>query len=101
MKKIWKTILWVGGFIGAILLFLFGKKKSKSKVYFEDKIEDKIEQVEEIQEKTSKIEEEKKEVKEEIKKTSTKIKETKSKIKDIKSAKDTINDFEKKYRKYK
>ena len=101
MKKIWRTILWVGGFIGAILIFTFRKRKPKTKVYFEDKIEDKIEEVKVIQEKTSKIEEEKKEVKNEIKKTSIKIKETKSKIKDIKSAKDTINDFENKYRKNK
>lgn len=101
MKKIWKIILWVGGFIGAILIFTFRKRKPKTKVYFEDKIEGKIEEVKTIQEKTSKIEEEKKEVKNKIKKTSTKIKETKSKIKDIKSAKDTINDFEKKYRKNK
>lgn len=99
MKKIWKIILWVGGFIGAILIFTFRKRKPPTKVYFEDKIEDKIEEVEKIQEKTSKIEVEKTEIQEEIHQTSNKILNTKSKIKDIKSAKDTINDFEKKYRK--
>ena len=39
MKKIWKIILWVGGFIGAILIFTFRKRKPPTKVYFEDKIE--------------------------------------------------------------
>lgn len=99
MKKFWKIILWVGGFIGAILLFFFGRKKSKPQVYFEDKIEDKKEEVKIIQEKTSKIEEDKKEVKTQIKETSNKIEETKSKIKDTKSSKDIITNFENKYRK--
>tara|TARA_R110001592_G_scaffold25507_2_gene96792 strand:+ start:559 stop:861 length:303 start_codon:yes stop_codon:yes gene_type:complete len=99
MKKFWKIILWVGGFIGAILIFTFRKRKPPTKVYFEDKIEDKIGEVEKIQEKTSKVEAEKAEIQEEIHQTSDKILNTKSKIKDIKSSKDTINDFEKKYRK--
>lgn len=99
MKKIWKIILWVGGFIGAILLFTFRKRKPKTKVYFEDKIEDKIEEVKVIQEKTSKIEEEKKEVKDNIQKTSNKISETKSHVIDTKSAESTVSDFEDKYRK--
>jgi len=99
MKKIWKIILWVGGFIGAILIFTFRKRKPPTKVYFEDKIEDKKEKVKIIQEKTSKIEEDKKEVKTQIKETSNKIEETKSKIKDTKSSKDIITNFENKYRK--
>ena len=82
MKKIWKIILWVGGFIGAILLFTFRKRKPKTKVYFEDKIE-----------------EEKKEVKDNIQKTSNKISETKSHVIDTKSAESTVSDFEDKYRK--
>lgn len=100
MKKFWKVILWVGGFIGAIFVFFLGKrKKTVITPPFEDKIEAKEKEIKKVQEKSSKVKKEKKEVKNKIKNTSNKISKTKSKIKDIKSAKDTINDFEKKYRK--
>jgi len=96
MKKIWKIILLVVGVIGAIFLLVISPAAGKIK--FKKLVRKKEEEVDEVKEKIKKVDVDKKVTKEKIKKQSTKIKKSKDKVKNTKKSKDTLDDFEKKYR---
>ena len=99
MKKIFKILLAIGGVIAGIFALLSVKSKSKKEFNKRTKANDV--KLEFITKEVSKIQGNKKATKAKIEKTSTKLKSTKSKIKSTKNAKETVDNFQKKYRRKK
>tara|TARA_R100000541_G_scaffold36852_1_gene44882 strand:- start:345 stop:647 length:303 start_codon:yes stop_codon:yes gene_type:complete len=99
MKNIWKIIIAIGGAIAGILAIFASSKSNQSKKDFNKRVKANNNKLDFITSKSAGVEKKKKSTKAKIKKTSTKIKSTKSKLKNTKNAKNTVDSFEKKYRK--
>jgi uncharacterized membrane protein YgaE (UPF0421/DUF939 family) len=100
MKKFWKILAFIGGAIGAVFLFIIGRRSAQNQNFKED-LEDNKEKIKDVKEKIVKVEIEKKQTKQDIASKKKDINKTKEKLNTSKdpSSEKIIKDFKKKYKK--